>query len=358
MHTQIHTPSGDPTQDRHRTSLCCRRPHLRGPGAASGVEAAQGAASPGAASLARPSPSLGEVGRGQRPGISWRWGGSRGPSSPCDGEGAEARGLRGGGEGPRLGISRGWGGAATGEHTWPGGVRALAPRGGVGGLGAPTASPLEDPSAPASSRELTDLDLHALENPEPLFLHRHAGSARNSRAEPRGAAEPERRRSPGALCPTPYPRVRCTSTSGSAHTPAHWPRTRVGAGRLRPRPCPVPDCPRPAEGRERYGSANSASPTAHWLRARRREQDGSAHIPRPAAGRGWPLRRHRRGPEGASRPTGRIRLGVPVYLVGGGGDRARFAGGGDRARVGGGGDQAGAVEPGREAWEGGTCTGF
>ena len=58
---------------------------------------------------------------------------------------------------------------------------------------------------------LTDLDLHALEDPEPFLLHRHAGSPARELAGPRlirapspaEQPEPERRRSPRALRQTP-----------------------------------------------------------------------------------------------------------------------------------------------------------
>lgn len=103
-----------------------------------------------------------------------------------------------------------------------------------------------DPAASASSRALTDLDLHALEDPEPLFLHRHAG--RNPRAEPRGAA--------GAGATAQYPRSAPYPALGGSRAPqspgsAHW-------------PCPAPHWPRPAEGRGSGGFFHTTTSTAHW----------------------------------------------------------------------------------------------
>lgn len=119
---------------------------------------------------------------------------------------------------------------------------------------------------------LTDLDLHALEDPEPFLLHRHAGSParelagprRNSRAEPRGAAGARAAAQSPRSAPDP---ARAGSAAppppGSAHRPAQLP---IGRGR---------------RGAGREGSAHSATPTAHWLRSRRRERDGSAHKTAP-----------------------------------------------------------------------------
>lgn len=129
---------------------------------------------------------------------------------------------------------------------------------------------------------LTDLDLHALEDPEPLFLHRHAGSPARELAglarirAPSREEQPEpERRSPRALRQTP----------------------RAPGPRRHRRPAPptgLPGAPlAAAAGAGRNGSAHIATPTVHWLRSRRRERGGSSRKTAPPPH--WPKLGDRRG---------------------------------------------------------------
>lgn len=142
---------------------------------------------------------------------------------------------------------------------------------------------------------LTDLDLHALEDAEPLLLHRHTrwapGSSRprwtrrnlgcsgSNLSLPAEAAQSPRRRPAAPLHRPAAPPHRPPSP--------HWPGLHGGGACMcRPR----------------------CFPPVHWLRARRRERIGHAHGPtaaphwlRPGAGRGWCQRRDRKGPVGVGR---------------------------------------------------------
>lgn len=180
-------------------------------------------------------PRLGTRGRQRRGAASSRATGPR-PSPPRGRRERAAAGrllvLGGGRAGCSLGARRGPqpGSAASLE-----GARAVDPSEGPG-TGGPPRAPFED-SATACSCELTNLDLHALEDPEPLpplpcwVCRDPRAESRGSMPEPSGGAVPAVRTRPQParpLAPPPRP----------AHDAAHW-AGDGGGGCHFPAPSPV-----------------------------------------------------------------------------------------------------------------------
>lgn len=110
-----------------------------------------------------------------------------GPARPRGRRGREPLlGVSGAGEGAAATLSRGEEGPQPGRASLEG-ARAVDPSEGAGDRQGAAASPPKTPP-PLFSCELTNLDLHALEDPEPPLPPPPCWVRRDPRAESRGAA--------------------------------------------------------------------------------------------------------------------------------------------------------------------------